>query len=101
MLQKGVVYTFMSDSTPDFIHYDEKTKEPCLRNIARTPYFPEAEFLPTLAKGRNMKYRASITVSAEPARHRVVAAEYVTSRGYDLEAMYRTIGMEGNRRCGS
>ena len=28
-------------------------------------------------------------------------AEYLTQREYDVEIMYRTISIEGNKRCGS
>ena len=99
VLQKNVVYTFTIESLPNFASYDGRTKEPCLRDVNRPPYFSEADLLPTLSKSRNVRYRSAIEFDA--GADAVVVAEYVTSHGYDLEAMYQTIVTEGIRRCGS
>jgi hypothetical protein len=98
VFEKGVVYTFTQDMMPAFLLYDERERAPCLRNVT-TKYVSEADFLLALSKSRDMKYHTEI--QAENASDRVVAREYVTTRGYDIEAMYRTIAIEGDRRCGS
>ena len=61
----------------------------------------QKDFLTALSKSRDLKYRTQIRVSSEQASKPVAAAEYVTSRAYDIESIYRTIQAEGNRRCGS
>jgi hypothetical protein len=92
----GVVYTFREMRLPNFLSYDDKAGEPCLNEK-----YVEKDFLAALSKSRDLKYRTQIRVSSEHAYRPVTAAEYVTSRAYDIEAMYRTIQTEGNRRCGS
>jgi hypothetical protein len=99
VFQKGVVYRFTTDLLPAFLSFDEPDKEPCLVNVT-TKYHSEADFLSALGKSRKMKYRGEIHVSNAHTMRSAVVHEYVTTRDYDVEAMYRTVGMEGNRRCG-
>jgi hypothetical protein len=94
--RQGVVYTVRQVLLPNFLSYDDRAGEPCL-----TEMYVEKDFVSALSKSRNLKYRAQIRVGSEQADREVTAAEYVTSRAYDLGAMYRTIETEGNRRCGS
>jgi hypothetical protein len=94
--RQGVVYTFRKVLLPNFLSYDDRAGEPCLNEM-----YLERDFLPALSKSRNVKYRTQIRVSTEQAYRAVTAADYMTSRAYDMEAMYRTIQTEGNRRCGS
>ena len=98
VFQKGTVYTFTTDLTPAFLSFHEREKEPCLVNVT-TKYISEAAFLSGLSKSRNVKYRGEIHVSNAHSTSSAVVREYVTSRDYDVEAMYRTIAIEGNRRC--
>lgn len=92
--RQGVVYTFRNARLPNFLSYDDKAGEPCLTEI-----FTEKDFASALSTSRNLKYRVQLRVGSERAEREVTAAEYVTSRAYDVEAMYRTIEAEGNRRC--
>jgi len=100
VFQKGVVYTFTTDLMPDFLSFREREKQPCLVNVT-TKYISEADFFAALSKSRSMKYRGGIHVSNPHSMQSAVVHEYVTSRDYDVEAMYRTIALEGNRRCGN
>jgi hypothetical protein len=100
VFQKGVVYTFTQEMMPNFLFYDDRRKEPCLVDVT-TPYLSEAQLRSALLKSRNMKFRTAIQADSGQGWPRVAATEYVTSRGYDLEAMYQTGVIEGNRRCGS
>ena len=97
--QKGVVYTFTTDLMPAFLSFHEQEKEPCLVNVT-TKYISEADFLAALSKSRKMKYRGAIYATNAYSTVSTVVHEYVTSGDYDVEAMYRTIAIEGNRRCG-
>jgi len=98
VFQKGTVYTFTTDLTPAFLSFHKREKEPCLVNVA-TKYISEATFLAALSKSRNMKYRGAIHATNAYSSGSTVVHEYVTSGDYDVEAMYRTIAIEGNRRC--
>jgi hypothetical protein len=91
-----VVYIFRKVLLPNFLSYDDGAGQPCLNS-----QFSETDLLSALLKSGNLKYRTVIQVSSEQAYRTVPAAEYVTSDAYDMEAMYRTIETEGNRRCGS
>ncbi|HXW05959.1 MAG TPA: hypothetical protein VD833_12050 [Vicinamibacterales bacterium] len=99
IFQKGVVYTFVQDMTPSFLSYDEKEQVPCLLDV-RTKYISEEAFLAALAKSRNMKYRGNVLVSGPFTQVSADVKDFVT-REYDVAAMYRTIAIEGNRRCES
>jgi hypothetical protein len=94
--RQGVVYTFREVRLPNFLSYDDKAGEPCLNEK-----YLQKDFLTVLSKSRDLKYRTQIRVSSEQAYEPLTAAEYVTSRAYDIESIYRTIQTEGNRRCGS
>jgi hypothetical protein len=98
VFQKDVVYTFVQDMLPGFIRYDEKTKTPCLAEV-RTKYITEADFLSALAANRDIRLRTSIQVDGEHNAVSVVAAEAVTSRAYDMQAIYDTIAKEDGGRC--
>lgn len=98
VFQKGTVYTVTTDLTPAFLSFHEREKEPCLVNVT-TKYISEAAFLAALTKSRNMKYRGEIHATNAYSSGSTVVHEYVTSGNYDVEAMYRTIAIEGNRRC--
>jgi hypothetical protein len=98
VFQNGVVYTFTTDLTPNFLSYDEREKRPCLVNVT-TKYLSEADFMLALSKSRRMKYRGEVHVSSAYSTQSQVAKEYVTAHDYDVEAMYRSIAIEGGRRC--
>ena len=100
VFQEGVVYRFTTDLMPEFLSFHERDTEPCLVNVT-TKYISEADFVSALSRSRNMKYRGGIHVSNALSMQSAVVHTYVTSRGYDVEAMYRTIAIEGNRRCGN
>ena len=99
VFQKGVVYTFTTDLMPAFLAFREREKAPCLVNVT-TKYISEADFLVALSKSRKMKYRGEIHATNAYSSGSTVVHEYVTSGDYDVEAMYRTIAIEGNHRCG-
>lgn len=96
----GTVYTFSTAFLPNFLSCDERTGVSCLNDMT-TSAFSEKDFLAALSKSRSLQYRTVIRVSNEQAWRSVAAAEYVTGRGYDVEAMYRTIEADGSRRCAS
>jgi hypothetical protein len=98
VFQKGIVYTFRIALLPNFVLYDDVRTASCLEFEPR-PSFSEADLLTALARNRHTRYRGEIHVSATdyPGGH-VVATEYVTTRAYDLEAMYRTVGVV-EKRC--
>lgn len=98
-LAKGIVYTFTTDMMPDFLNYDDNEKTPCLVNVT-TKYIPESAFLSALAKSRTIKYRGEVHVSTPAGGRSAAVHHFETTRGYDVEAMYRTIEIEGGRRCG-
>ena len=98
VFQKGVVYTFTADLMPSFLSFDKRQTEPCLMNVT-TKYISGADFLAALSKSRKMKYRGVIHATNAYSSVSTVVHEYVTSGDYDVEAMYRTIAIEGNRRC--
>lgn len=45
-----------------------------------------------------MKYRGEIHATNAYSSVSTVVHEYVTSGDYDVEAMYRTVALEGNKR---
>jgi len=98
LFQKDIVYTFTQDMLPSFIRYDEKTRTPCLAEV-RTKYITEADFLSALGANRDINLRVEVVVDGEYNAVHVVAAEGITSRRYDLQAMYDTIAKEGSGRC--
>jgi hypothetical protein len=97
-LAEGVVYTFTTDMMPDFLNYDDREKQPCLVNVT-TKYISEDAFVAALAKSRNVKYRGEVHVSTPTAGRSAVVHHFETARGYDVEAMFRTIEVEGGRKC--
>jgi hypothetical protein len=98
IFQKRITYTFTQDMLPNFIQYDEKTKTPCLVEV-RTKYVTESDFLSALAANRDTSLRREIQVSGEYNSAGVVVADDVTSRRYDIRAIYDTIAKEGGGRC--
>lgn len=96
--QKDVMYTFTQDMLPNFLQYDEKTKPPCLAEV-RTKYIAESDFLSALAANQNASLGIEIQASGEFNAPSVVAWSGVTSRRYDMRAMYETIAKEGGGRC--
>ena len=98
IFQKDVVYSFRQDMLPNFIRYDDDTKTLCLAEV-RTKYITEADFLSALGANRDIGLRTEIHVNGEYYPVNVVAAEGVTSRRYDLQAIYATIAKEGGGRC--
>jgi hypothetical protein len=57
---------------------------------------PEAEFLAELGRSRSLRLRGSVVLSADEER---VYKPFVTLNEYNLESMYQTIVLEGNKRC--
>jgi hypothetical protein len=97
VFQKDVIYTVSQDMLPNFVHYDQKTKTPCLTGVG-TKYLTEAQFQSALAANRDTSLRVAIQVEGEQ-RSATVAADGVTSRRYDLRAIYDTIAKEGGGHC--
>jgi hypothetical protein len=93
VFEAGVTYTVSSGILPGFLSYDDRTKEPCLRVFGK---FPEAEFQAALARSRNLRLRGAAVLHAGEER---VYKPFVTVNEYDLESMYQTIVLEGNKRC--
>jgi hypothetical protein len=58
--------------------------------------FPEAEFQAALARSRNLRLAGSVVLYAGEER---VYKPFVTLNEYNLESMYQTIVLEGNKRC--
>lgn len=98
-LVKGIVYTFTKDMMPDFLHYDDRRQQPCLVNVT-TKFISAAAFRTALTESRSMKYRGEIHVSTPAGGRSAVVHQFETARAYDVEAMYRTIELEGGARCG-
>jgi hypothetical protein len=98
VFQANVAYTFSEDMLPWFIGYDEKTKTPCLAQVS-TKYISEVDVLSALAANRQIRLRTEILVEAEHNAGRVSAAQGITSRHYDMQAIYDTIATEGWGRC--
>ncbi len=95
-----IVYTVTTELMPNFLSYDAREKVPCLNDVT-SQYISEADFLSALSRSRSLKYRGGISVNGVLASQAWVVGEYVTSRAYDIQAMYQTIQKEGNGRCGS
>jgi hypothetical protein len=98
IFQQGVVYTISQDMVPMFFRYDEKTKKPCLAEV-RTKFITEGDFLSALAANRNVPLNVDVSVNGEYNAVSVSVADRVTSRRYDMQAIYETIGHEGGGRC--
>ena len=98
VFHKDITYTFTQDMLPNFLQYDEKTKTPCLAEV-RTKYITEPDFLSALSGNRDISLRVEIQVNGEYNAASVVAANRVTSRRYDMQAIYDTIAKEGSGRC--
>jgi hypothetical protein len=98
VFEKDVIYTLIEDMVPNFVRYDEKMKTPCLAEV-RTKYITEADFLSALAANRDIRLRMNIFVNGEFNAVSVVAADAITSRTYDMQAIYDTIAKEGGGRC--
>jgi hypothetical protein len=96
--QKGVVYTVSQEMMPEFLNYDDTTKQPCLVNVTTT-YVSEADVVSALERSTDMKYRTEIQIGGGYGTRTIVAKEYVTSHGYDVKAMHQTGVIEGNQRC--
>jgi hypothetical protein len=86
--QSGVAYHFTQDMMPNFVGVDYNTKPYtlCLQDVT-TKYVSESDVRSALLRDRDMKFRTAIHVDRPLGMTRVVAADYVTSRGYDLEAI--------------
>ena len=97
VFQKDVIYTLSQDMLPNFVHYDQKTKTPCLTEVG-TKYITEAQFQSALTANRDIPLRVQIQIQGEH-RSATVAADRVTSRRYDLRAIYDTIAKEGGGPC--
>lgn len=98
--RKGTVYRFNETRVPGFLTYDEKTQEPCL-SIPPYSDLSEADVLSAVKRRGNVRYELAIMLTSDYVPVAVTRAGYVTSREYDIEAMYQTIVTEGHKRCGS
>lgn len=94
------LYRFTVAYLPGFLAYDEKAQQPCFRNGYSG--LSEAEMVAGIKRADTNKYNISISFGSdavpEPMHH---PGSHVTSREYDLEAMYQTIVIEGHRICPS
>ena len=94
-------YRFTVAYLPGFLAYDEKAQQPCLR-ISGYSDLSESEMVEGIRRAGTETYEISISFGSdavpEPMHH---ANSYVTSREYNLEAMYQTIVAEGHRICPS
>lgn len=95
--QGGVVYTVTTTSLPNFLWYDESTQETCLQTVT-SESFSEADFLSALSENRSIKLHVFAVLDSDYSTT-AVYRRLGPSRDYDLEAMYETIVMEGNKRC--
>lgn len=99
VFQAGTVYSFAFDLIPNFIAYSDPGKGPCLRLTGQPA--SERALVSALSRSGATKYRTEIQAEAVASlTRRVVAADYVTGRAYDVNEMYRTVGIEANRNCG-
>ena len=98
MFEKGVVYTFTYDLTPNFIEA-YGTKPPCVRFVP-SERFSEQDFLTTLSRTTERRYTTTIEMSAPGYRGaRVQAATYRTTYAYNLHAIYEVVMSSGGGRC--
>jgi hypothetical protein len=81
---------------PGFLHYDEKTQQPCLDLYSEVS---EAEIVAAIKKMSPDKYRVDISSTSDDVPIAVHHDGYVTAEEYDLQAMYQTIVTEGHQRC--
>jgi hypothetical protein len=96
VFEKNKIYKFTVASMPGFLHYDEKTQQPCL-----DPYseISEAEIVAAIKKMDRDRYRMSISLTSDDVPISVYHGSYETSGEYDLQAMYQTIVTEGHQQC--
>ena len=97
VFERKKMYKFTVASTPGFLHYDEKTQQPCLDLHSE---ISEAQIVAAIKKMDGDKYRMSIFLSSDDVAT-VDHSSYVTSGEYDLQAMYQTIVTEGHQQCDS
>lgn len=98
--RKGSAYRFSETRVPGFLEYDDKTQLPCLR-IPPYSDLSEADILSAVKRRGNVRYHLEIMLTSDYVPVAITRASYVTSREYDLEAMYQTIVTEGHQRCSS
>jgi hypothetical protein len=90
LFEKDVRYTFTIDMIPVFVRSDDETKVRCVKLVPRTT-FSHDDFIAALSKVPSVPYRTFVQVeSYGDGTRRVVAAEYVTSRAYDIQAIHQT-----------
>jgi hypothetical protein len=91
------LYTFTATSKPGFLAYDEKTQQPCLMVLDNAEW-SEAAIVSALKNRGPERYRMWVSMRSEHVRS-VDHGRSLTSRDYDVNAMYRTIVTEGHQRC--
>jgi hypothetical protein len=96
VFERKRIYKFTVASMPGFLHYDEKTQQPCLDLYSE---ISEAEIVAAIKKMDRDRYRMSISLTSDDVPIAVHHSSYVTSGEYDLQAMYQTIVTEGHQQC--
>jgi hypothetical protein len=96
VFERKRIYKFTVASMPGFLHYDEKTQQPCLDLYSQ---ISEAEIVEAITKMGPDKYRMSISLTSDDVPVSVYGGGSVTAREYDLEAIYQTIVTEGHQQC--
>jgi hypothetical protein len=98
VLEGGRVYRLTAQRMPGFLVYDEKTQQPCFR-VPPDARYSEADVVAAInARGRR-KHQITISLTSEADTSIGRYASYMTSREYDLAAMYQTFVKEGHQRC--
>lgn len=97
VFESGRRYTLTARRMPGFLIYDEETRQPCLR--IRPSSVSEADIVSAIARRGPTKYGIRIAFSSDGGMGPDHHVSFMTSREYDLDAMYRTILKEGNQRC--
>jgi hypothetical protein len=100
VFERKRLYKFTVTLVPGFLEYNAKTQQPCLRFPAYSE-ISEAEIVSAIKKRGRDKYRMGVSLTSDVVPATVHHGSYVTSREYDLEAMYQTIVTEGHQRCSS
>jgi hypothetical protein len=96
VFERKRIYKFTIASVPGFLHYDEKTQQPCLDLYSE---ISEAEIVAAIKKMGADKYQMWLSLGSDDVPVSVYHGSYVTAHEYDLNAMYQTIVTEGHEQC--
>ena len=99
VFESGRRYTLTAKRMPGFLVYDEDSRQACLR--VRPPSISEADIVSAIERRGRTRYGITISFSGEGGWGPGYDAAYMTSREYELDAMYRTILKEGGSGAAS